>query len=93
MRDLLPEVILQADNVVDDIEQVCSNNTSLHLTKKQVGDQNFIRCTLGTILNGKIAANNPKKSVSIFSPFGLGILDMAVANLHPKISTRTKYWA
>ena len=53
-RDLLPEVILQTDNVVDDIEQVCSNNTSLHLTKKQVGDQNFIRCTLGQFSMGKL---------------------------------------
>ncbi|WP_204103601.1 MULTISPECIES: 2,3-diaminopropionate biosynthesis protein SbnB [Spirulina sp. CCY15215] len=90
LRDFLPEVILQADNIADDIEQVCSNNTSLHLTEQQVGDRNFIRGTLGGILNGKIAPYNSQKSMSIFNPFGLGILDMAVAKLTQTLAREQK---
>lgn len=91
LRDFLFEVILEADNVVDDIEQVCSNNTSLHLTEQEVGDRNFIRCTLGEILNEEITPRNSQKSVSIFSPFGLGILDIAVAKLTQTLAREQKY--
>lgn len=93
VRDFSPEVILQADNVVDDIEQVCSNSTSLHLTEQQVGDRDFIRCTLGEVLNGKISARDPQKSVSIFTPFGLGILDLAVAKLTETLARERKFGA
>lgn len=91
LRDFLPEVILQSDNVVDDIEQVCSNNTTLHLTEQQVGDRHFIRGTLGAIFNEKIPSYNPQKSVSIFHPFGLGILDMAVAKLTQTLAGERKF--
>lgn len=91
LRDFLPEVILQADNTTDDIEQVCSNNTSLHLTEQQIGDRSFIHGTLGEILNGKISPRNPQKSVRIFNPFGLGILDMAVAKLTQTLAKEQQF--
>lgn len=81
LRDLMPEVILSVDNVVDDIEQVCSNKTSLDLAEQQVGHRNFIRSTIGKILNGNAPKPDEAKPISVFSPFGLGILDMAVAKL------------
>ncbi|MDJ0674317.1 MAG: 2,3-diaminopropionate biosynthesis protein SbnB [Calothrix sp. MO_167.B42] len=90
LRDFVPEVILAADNVADDIEQVCSNNTSLHLTEQQIGNRDFIRCTLGDILNGENSPRNPQKPVSIFNPFGLGILDMAVAKLTENLAREEK---
>ena len=80
LRDLTEEVILQADNVVDDIDQVCSNNTSLHLAEKQVGNRDFIRTAIGDIFNGEADGYDSNSNLHIFSPFGLGILDMAFAN-------------
>lgn len=81
LRDLTEAVIEQADNVVDDIDQVCSNNTSLHLTEQKTGNRDFIRCSIGDLINGEAPEANPDKKVHVFSPFGLGVLDLAVGNL------------
>jgi 2,3-diaminopropionate biosynthesis protein SbnB len=80
LRDFMPTAILEADNIVDDIDHVCSNATSLDLTAHREGNRNFIRTTLGAILNGTQPARNGSKP-ALFSPFGLGILDLAVARL------------
>ena len=81
LRDFTAELILQADNVVDDVDKVCSNNTSVHLAEQHVGHRDFIRTTIGDLLNDDTPSRDFSKPFSIYSPFGLGILDLAVADL------------
>jgi N-[(2S)-2-amino-2-carboxyethyl]-L-glutamate dehydrogenase len=81
LRDFAPEVILSAENIVDDIDHVCRADTSVHLTEKQVWNRDFIQGTIGQVLNGAIPARQDAKRRVIFSPFGLGILDLAVGKV------------
>jgi ornithine cyclodeaminase len=88
VRDLPPGIILAADNVVDDVDQVCSNATSLHLAEQEVGHRGFIRCTLGEILNGGEPARAENVRTTVFTPFGLAALDVGVGELARSLALR-----
>jgi N-[(2S)-2-amino-2-carboxyethyl]-L-glutamate dehydrogenase len=76
LRDLAPEILLGSQNVVDDVEHVMKANTSPHLAEQQTGDRSFVTGTLAEIMTGRRSVN--RASPIIFSPFGMGILDLAV---------------
>lgn len=78
LRDIAVNLILELQNVVDDIDHCLQANTSLHLAEKARGDRGFIDGTLVDVLDGRLERDLDK--ARIFSPFGLGILDIAVSD-------------
>ena len=73
---MAPEILLASHNVVDDVEHVMKANTSPHLVEQQVGHRRFVNGTLAELMTGRASVDRSRPA--IFSPFGLGILDLAV---------------
>jgi ornithine cyclodeaminase len=76
LRDLAPEILLGSTNIVDDVEHCLKADTSPHLVEQLTGNREFLDGTLDDVLAGRttVPANRPV----VFSPFGLGVLDLAV---------------
>ena len=47
----------------------------------QTGNRDIIRCSLADVLMGRAKPRDDAHHTTIFSPFGLGILDLAVSKL------------
>jgi 2,3-diaminopropionate biosynthesis protein SbnB len=76
LRDLAPEIILAGYNVVDDIDHCLKADTGPHLAEKLTHNRDFIAGTLFDVVRGTIPV--PADQPVIFSPFGLGVLDLVV---------------
>lgn len=76
LRDLAPELLLDAVNIVDDVDHVMQAETSAHLAEQIAGTRDFVTGTLADVLRGRCAVDRSKPVV--FSPFGLGLLDVAL---------------
>ena len=79
LRDICVNVILASQNIVDDADHCLKARTSLHLTEIAMGNRMFVSGSLVDVLEKKFKLdyNRPR----IFSPFGLGVLDVAVGNI------------
>ncbi|UQA93310.1 2,3-diaminopropionate biosynthesis protein SbnB [Streptomyces halobius] len=76
LRDLAPEVVLAAQNILDDVDHCLKASTSPHLAEQLTGSRDFVTGTLAGVLNGEVPVTADRPV--IFSPFGLGVLDLAV---------------
>ncbi|MCX4237215.1 MULTISPECIES: 2,3-diaminopropionate biosynthesis protein SbnB [Streptomyces] len=87
LRDLAPEILLASANFVDDIEHCLKAETSPHLAERLSGGRDFIDGTLDDVLSGRVTV--PADRTVIFSPFGLGVLDLAVGKfVHDEVARR-----
>ncbi|HEV7790341.1 MAG TPA: 2,3-diaminopropionate biosynthesis protein SbnB, partial [Pseudonocardia sp.] len=76
LRDLAPEILMASANVVDDVEHCLKADTSPHLVEQLTGNRDFLTGTLADVIAGRVTV--PADRPVVFSPFGLGVLDLAV---------------
>ncbi|MGK5529721.1 2,3-diaminopropionate biosynthesis protein SbnB [Streptomyces sp. URMC 129] len=76
LRDIGPEVVAASHNILDDVDHCLKANTSPHLAEQLLGHRDFVDGSLPELMTGKIQVGGDKPK--IFSPFGLGVLDLAV---------------
>jgi 2,3-diaminopropionate biosynthesis protein SbnB len=76
LRDIHPRTLLAAQNFVDDVDHCLRAQTSPHLAEQLSGGRAFVTGTLADVLAGRVEPRSDQPVV--FSPFGLGVLDIAV---------------
>ncbi|WP_406120713.1 2,3-diaminopropionate biosynthesis protein SbnB [Streptomyces sp. NBC_00989] len=87
LRDLDPAILLASANFVDDVEHCLKADTSPHLAEQVTGGREFIDGTLDDVLTGRVSV--PTDRTVVFSPFGLGVLDLAVGRfVHDEVVRR-----
>ena len=85
LRDLAPEVLLASVNLVDDVEHCLKADTSPHLVEQRTGSRDFLLGTLADVMTGRVSV--PADRPVVFSPFGLGVLDLAVGRfVHDEVA-------
>jgi ornithine cyclodeaminase len=76
LRDLAPQILIASTNIVDDVDHCLRAGTSPHLAEQLTGGRGFLHGTLDDVMAGRVAI--PGDRPAVFSPFGLGVLDLAV---------------
>jgi ornithine cyclodeaminase len=76
LRDIDPAIMLGCTNIVDDVDHCLTAQTSAHLAEQASGARDFVAGTLADVLGGQLTLDADRPVV--FSPFGLGVLDLAV---------------
>lgn len=76
LRDLAPNIVLGSTNIVDDVDHCLKANTSPHLAEQLTGNRDFLLGTLNDVMTGQVSP--PTDRPLVFSPFGLGVLDLGV---------------
>jgi ornithine cyclodeaminase len=85
LRDLAPEIVLASTNIVDDVEHCLKAETSVHLAEQRAGHREFVHGTLFDVMTGEVGL--PADRPLVFSPFGLGVLDLAVGrHVHDRLA-------
>lgn len=76
LRDLDPRILLDSTNIVDDVDHCLRAQTSPHLAERLTGNRDFLHGTLADVMDDRVTV--PADRTAVFSPFGLGVLDLAV---------------
>lgn len=77
LRDIGPDIILNACNVVDDPQHIFQENTSLAIALQKSAKTPLLVKSFPEMLAQK-KRREKKDQLTIFSPFGLGILDLVL---------------
>lgn len=84
LRDIAPQIILRSGNVVDNVEHCLQAQTSVHLAEQLANHRDFILGDIVDLALGRIEISRDKPL--IFSPFGMGVLDIGVASFVHKLA-------
>ena len=87
LRDIGPDIIAASYNILDDVEHCLNAGTAPDLAVRKFGHRDFIDGTIAELLLGEVTIGDDKPRV--FSPFGLGVLDIAVGRTVLTIGTET----
>jgi 2,3-diaminopropionate biosynthesis protein SbnB len=84
LRDIAEEIIVESYNYFDDVTHCLKANTSPHLAEQKYGHRDFVTGTVAALIRGELQLATDKPL--IYSPFGMGILDLALGRMIHEIA-------
>ncbi|MGF6670824.1 MULTISPECIES: 2,3-diaminopropionate biosynthesis protein SbnB [Pseudomonas] len=86
LRDIGAEIIEESYNYFDDVTHCLKANTSPHLAEQKYGHRDFVTGTVAQLIRGDLQVSRDKPL--IYSPFGMGILDLAIGRMVHDIAVK-----